>query len=378
MSRETSIPPCTIVRSIRRPSRIQSRVVDAIRQRVRSGKYTPGMRLPGWEKLAREFGTTGVTVQRAMRHLTAEGLVQVDGRRGTFVTGCPPHLYCCALVIPAARRGAGWSQYYESLSEAAEAVTRQTDWRIECHCISQGPDGHDPFAALCEEVRQHRLAGLIFPNPAGLYRGTPVLDEPGVPRVAVATVEPGSDVIGVEADWDGFDTQSLGVLRGRGRKRIAAIAFDPDCVPGDKRRRGLQRRCERQGLEMRRHWYMGASLGTARWAASWAELLMDQPDRPDGLIVLDDNLTAPVLEGLAHAGIRIGEDLDVVTHCNFPVTAKLPACVWRIGFDNRKLLALALDLIQRRRDGRPLPRSRKLPAVTEEWVPPGGNTTPRT
>jgi DNA-binding LacI/PurR family transcriptional regulator len=124
---------------------------------------------------------------------------------------------------------------------------------------------------------------------------------------------------------------------------------------------------------MRRHWYMGANLGTARWASSWAELLMHQQDRPDGVIVLDDNLIGPVLEGLANAGMHIGQDIDVVTHCNFPVTQKMPDAVCRIGFDNRQFLAMALNLIQRHREGRPLPRKRRLPAVMEEQLAASGD-----
>jgi hypothetical protein len=79
---------------------------------------------------------------------------------------------------------------------------------------------------------------------------------------------------------------------------------------------------------MCRYWYLGASLGTAQWTASWAELLMHQRDRPDGLIILDDNLAGPALQGLAQAGVRLGQDLDVVTHCNFPSTQRLPKTVW--------------------------------------------------
>lgn len=146
------------------------------------------------------------------------------------------------------------------------------------------------------------------------------------------------------------------------------MGFDPDFGPGEERRRLMQRRCRRQGLEMRRHWYMGASLGTARWASSWAELLMHQQDRPDGVIVLDDNLTGPLLEGLADAGVKLGQDLDVVTHGNLPSTEKLPKAVCRIGFDNRQFLTMAPNLIQRHREGRPLPRKRMLAAVMEDQL----------
>jgi GntR family transcriptional regulator len=55
-------------------------VSQTLRERIANGPYQHGSRIPGVEELASEFGVSTITVRRAIRDLTLEGLV--IGRRG--------------------------------------------------------------------------------------------------------------------------------------------------------------------------------------------------------------------------------------------------------------------------------------------------------
>lgn len=50
----------------------------------------PGARLPAETELCREFGTSRITVQQALRLLEKEGLIRREQGRGTFYIGEPP------------------------------------------------------------------------------------------------------------------------------------------------------------------------------------------------------------------------------------------------------------------------------------------------
>jgi GntR family transcriptional regulator len=50
----------------------------------------PGARLPAEIELCREFGTSRITVQQALRLLEKEGLIRREQGRGTFYIGEPP------------------------------------------------------------------------------------------------------------------------------------------------------------------------------------------------------------------------------------------------------------------------------------------------
>ena len=63
---------------------------DVIRRRIESGDYSRGHTLPREDLLAAELGVNRATVNRALRILAAEGLVQATRGKGTEVTRLSP------------------------------------------------------------------------------------------------------------------------------------------------------------------------------------------------------------------------------------------------------------------------------------------------
>lgn len=58
-------------------------VAAKIRERIRTGQYGP--RLPSYMSIAHELEVAPMTVQRAIRELVDEGLVETRPGRGVFV-----------------------------------------------------------------------------------------------------------------------------------------------------------------------------------------------------------------------------------------------------------------------------------------------------
>ena len=56
-----------------------------IRERIKSGEYAPGSKLPTIVEITGETGLTPMTIRRAMALLSDEGLVRIVPGRGTFV-----------------------------------------------------------------------------------------------------------------------------------------------------------------------------------------------------------------------------------------------------------------------------------------------------
>lgn len=59
-------------------------IVEALRERIYEGEYTPGMRL-NISDLAEQFGASPVPVREALRNLESEGLIQFRLNRGVIV-----------------------------------------------------------------------------------------------------------------------------------------------------------------------------------------------------------------------------------------------------------------------------------------------------
>ena len=64
-------------------------LAGVLRDRIRSGEFPPGRRIPSEKDLHDEFGFARETIRRALAVLRAEGLVEVRHGRGTFVSDTP-------------------------------------------------------------------------------------------------------------------------------------------------------------------------------------------------------------------------------------------------------------------------------------------------
>ncbi|MFC9534351.1 GntR family transcriptional regulator [Streptomyces sp. NPDC056975] len=62
------------------------RIVQDVRDKIRSGRLTAGTKLPSTRELADEYGIAAGTVQRALTELRNAGLIYSHQGRGSFVT----------------------------------------------------------------------------------------------------------------------------------------------------------------------------------------------------------------------------------------------------------------------------------------------------
>jgi len=67
------------------PHAIYARLEEQIRDRIESGEWPAGTRLPPERELGRAFGTSRVTTRKALNRLIAQGVLRSVPRRGTFV-----------------------------------------------------------------------------------------------------------------------------------------------------------------------------------------------------------------------------------------------------------------------------------------------------
>lgn len=61
-------------------------VRDIIKERIISGRYRPGTRVPSERDLQQEFGIAGTTAHKVLRALREEGLIYTEKGMGSFVS----------------------------------------------------------------------------------------------------------------------------------------------------------------------------------------------------------------------------------------------------------------------------------------------------
>jgi len=65
---------------------IYLQIIHLIRQKIVSGEWAPGSRVPGVRDLAIEFGVNPNTMQKALSELEREGLLYSERTAGRFIT----------------------------------------------------------------------------------------------------------------------------------------------------------------------------------------------------------------------------------------------------------------------------------------------------
>jgi hypothetical protein len=325
------------------PPRKSERIVQIRRDEILSGQRAPGAKLPTYDAFTEQFGVTRPTVARGLKALRSEGLVTVDGTRGVFVARTLPHHNRTVWVTSEQPGTPGWT----SLSATILALIERGETGIPGEVIPLvGVDGranNPAYQTLCDVVGHGSAAGLLVTGSATTQL-LPVLQSPGLPRVALGAPVPHATLLGLDVAT--LVERAAGRLAKRGPRLAVFSPHAPDLARAQESllRRGVDRK-----LLLALH---VAPVG----CETLTRLLFERDDRPDAVLVTDDSLVAPLLAGLSRAKVRPGRDVSVLAHCNWPrpVGGGLGVeGVDYLGFDVRELLAAAKASLEALRAGQP-------------------------
>lgn len=341
-----------------------NRIAAELRRRILTGAWAPGARLPTRAMIETEYRASSATVQKAIDILLHEGLVQARRRVGTVVAEPECHRRRYGLIFPLPRARIESSRFLDAIRREAEGETSAA----QSFHIAYEIDGHADspmYRQLVGLVRQHRLAGLILATPAGYIQTSPLLQEPHMARVAVLGSSP-TDCIPRVA-LQPFDARALAWLRAAGRRRLAVLR-GPVPQGDDAGVSRVLKTARQHGLACRPYWIQDVHLELRTAAARAAQLLFHhgQRERPDALLITDDNLVEHATRGLCELGLRIPRDVTIVAHANFPWPTPSAVPVRRVGYDIARMLRECLAVLEAQRRGEKPAAVTLLPAVFDD------------
>jgi len=174
------------------------------------------------------------------------------------------------------------------------------------------------------------------------------------PKDGDPEAEPGTEDLSTLAVPDG---ELLGEL-------VRGVNARLDETDVDILRNGLQRR----ELLTRETSLVGVSIERPTWAREVTKLLFRAPpsERPDALLVADDNLLEPATRGLKEMGLRAPEDVLIIGHTNFPWPAPSHLPLLRLGYSATDMLNACIGNIDLTRQGRRPNQQTVLPPLFDE------------
>ncbi len=333
----------------KRASSKEWHISKALCRQIVDGELPPGTQLPKRVELERTFSVSPVTLQRALQQLMDDGFIYAKAGLGTFVAKNPPHLSRYGLAFPTHPNiRETWTSFYTALNNAALDMQRKNPGAITIYYGLERPEHQADRDRLIQDIQTHRLAGLAFTFSPKNFQGTPILDEPRLPRVAIMR-EPAFGMPAVMLDGMSFASKGVEYLAERGRKKMAIIVAATPATQGIIT--SINRSAAALGISVQPYWTHAVHIGAADWARNVVHLMTMLPKdkQPDCMFITDDNLVPHATAGLLAGGISVPGDMDVVGHGNFPWLTPSVVSAKRIGFDARSVLALCLENVDKQR-----------------------------
>jgi hypothetical protein len=342
-------------------------VLASLRGSIVRGEWRPGERLPNRDQLEARFKTSGVTIQKALSQLIADGFVHAKRRNGTFVSDQLPHQSRYGVVFDAHRNDPQyWRRFWSCLHQQLPVLEHNVPRELPAYFGISHANEPD-YERLIDDLHSHRLAGLILTSVRCVLPGTFLAEAEGVPKVVLHSAADEFPFPQVALDHEAWMDRALEFVRRAGRRRVAVLTHGGLFVDhGEDASTRLA--FKRHGLGYDPYRVQCADLHYASTAENLVRLMLgrEPADRPDALLITDDNLVDPALIGLIAEGIRVPDDLTIVTHCNFPCPRPSVLDVKRLGFDADTVLNACLAIIDQQRADEPALQRTVISPVFEE------------
>ena len=333
-------------------------LLQHVRSRVLSGEWAPGALIPPRAWFIRRFGVSSLTVQRAFEILQRDGVLVANGRKGTRVSAKPPHLGRYGLVLYGTPKLE--SLFCRTLVHAAEQLREQENCDIRFYFERSGWNLNPDYQALLEDIQDQNLAGVFFAAAPYRLRGTPVLDQPGLPRVGVMQTDfPDlQSCLPLDTGSTRLIDRALSFIAGRGTRNLAVLTTNAATEPA----------LDRYRLNCPPELYHVFSSGAPALCESVVRLIFSPyyTRQPEALFVGDDNLLPHVLHALETTlGPEAARNVLVVSHGNYPLEQHYDFPIHYFMIDVPELLRRGLGIIDDLRAGR-TPRSGKIDILQAE------------
>ena len=151
-------------------------------------------------------------------------------------------------------------------------------------------------------------------------------------------------------------------LLGLGHRRLAVVAGEPYASTGHDRTAGFLTACQEHMVEVPTSRVVHSRFDVAGGRQA-AEQLLDQPDRPTAIFVVNDFAAVGLMGALRDRGLRAGHDVAVVGYNDVNIAAELPIPLTSVRSPLRTMGARAVTMLVERLEGRSVTSLRLAPQL---------------
>lgn len=295
------------------------RIQRILETQILEGKLPAGSQLPGERALARQFGVSQMTVNRAIQELVRRGRLYRRSGAGTFVTDAvqPVRAHGVVLVIPYAEHPQADTylrEPFRAMRDVAQA--RQLPLQVV-------------QAEICEYTQiaqRHAQGALLFiAPPMEAYDVLEQLWQNGTRFVVMGASWQSSPFPCVDSDNFGGARRAVEYLLSLGHRHIAYLNGWQGSTNCADRLRGYQQAMEKWKVAICPEWVVQAG-SDSRLSVEARQQMTDRlirADRVTAIFTAGYYLALEALSLLRSLGMRVPEDVSIIGFDDPPSAAHL-------------------------------------------------------
>jgi GntR family transcriptional regulator, arabinose operon transcriptional repressor len=291
-------------------------VYEDLHSAITSGTFRRGDRLPTEAELGKRYGTSRITVAKAVRELQLQGLVSRQPGSGTHVLATATsteHVF--GLLIPDLGRTEIFEPICNGMMRSPLSKPHSLLWG---HAMGELTQQEKEAEQLCHKYIAQKVSGVFFapleftPEKDIVNRRiASAFDRAGIPVVlldrcyAPYPLRSKYDLVGIDNRSAGFlITQHL-ILHGARRIAFVARRLSASTVHG--RIAGYREALVARGIHLHQDL---VHLGDPEEPRFLRTMLKDC--HPDAIVCANDITAARIMQGLAALGIRVPDEIRIV------------------------------------------------------------------
>lgn len=293
-------------------------LVALLLERIDSGEYPAGDAVPSERQLGEELGLSRTTIRRAIDDLVQRGRLQRQPGRGTFVAGGAAvqaekpgkSQRIVSVVIPTFS-----NPFYGEMVNGIEKEARRFDLRV---MVAQSDySSLSESNQLAQSAADSSVCGaLVVPDAIDrISEGAQHVLKAGKPLVYIGRWPDGVNCDGVRVDYRIAAQQAVDHLVGLGHQRIAYVEGLPH-LPGFSPFDGYADVLQRRSIPLRDELVRTYKIPSEAAGRQAVQDLVAKGTKFTAIFARNDVTAMGVMQGLREAGLRIPQDVSVVSIAN--------------------------------------------------------------
>ncbi|MHB9071677.1 MAG: substrate-binding domain-containing protein [Sedimentisphaerales bacterium] len=323
-------------------------VVRHVRSKIASGTWLRGEKLPVDQIIQSELGVSRTAVREAFSALVSEGLIVRRQKAGTFVSDETKE-GIIAILCPIENLTSSKGYFYQTCVSEAQKLIKLAGYRAVLTV------GHGPTTeAFCESTHlfdqsiRNQILGVISIGGIGELRKQ--IEAAGMYCVCSqdethntnTVILPHKQVIEMGVEY----------LKSRGHFDFALMYCDSPQDekedPSELRRKRMEHWVESCGITLKKERFLPVPLQKRERRAAYDifRRFWSSPDHPKAILFTDDVLCEISGRAIVDLGIKVPQELSVITHSNSCHEIIFPVTLTKVEFKVEELINAAFYMLQ--------------------------------